>query len=52
MCINTLHKGDSDDDDDDNNNNNKGNVIVIAHNLKFLILLNTFWPLKLNSALI
>jgi hypothetical protein len=20
MCINTLHKGDSDDDDDDNNN--------------------------------
>jgi hypothetical protein len=21
MCINTLHKGDSDDDDDDNNNN-------------------------------
>jgi hypothetical protein len=23
MCINTLHKGDSDDDDDDNNNNNR-----------------------------
>jgi hypothetical protein len=23
MCINTLHKGDSDDDDDDNNNNKK-----------------------------
>jgi hypothetical protein len=21
ICINTLHKGDSDDDDDDNNNN-------------------------------
>jgi hypothetical protein len=26
ICINTLHKGDSndDDDDDDNNNNNSG----------------------------
>jgi hypothetical protein len=22
LCINTLHKGDSDDDDNDNNNNN------------------------------
>jgi hypothetical protein len=22
MCVNTLHKGDSDDDDDNNNNNN------------------------------
>jgi hypothetical protein len=22
MCINTLHKGDSDDDDDDDDNNN------------------------------
>jgi hypothetical protein len=22
MCINTLHKEDSEDDDDDNNNNN------------------------------
>jgi hypothetical protein len=21
ICVNTLHKGDSDDDDDDNNNN-------------------------------
>jgi hypothetical protein len=25
MCINTLHKGDSDDDDDNNNNNNNNN---------------------------
>jgi hypothetical protein len=23
ICVNTLHKGDSDDDDDNNNNNNK-----------------------------
>jgi hypothetical protein len=22
VCVNTLHKGDSDDDDDNNNNNN------------------------------
>jgi hypothetical protein len=25
ICINTLHKGDSDDDDDNNNNNNNNN---------------------------
>jgi hypothetical protein len=25
MCVNTLHKEDSDDDDDDNNNNNNVN---------------------------
>jgi hypothetical protein len=28
MCINTLHKGDSDDDDDDNNNNNNNRVLL------------------------
>jgi hypothetical protein len=26
VCINTLHKGDSDDDDDNNNNNNNRGV--------------------------
>jgi hypothetical protein len=25
ICVNTLHKVDSDDDDDDNNNNNNNN---------------------------
>jgi hypothetical protein len=25
ICVNTLHKGDSDDGDDDNNNNNNNN---------------------------
>jgi hypothetical protein len=33
MCINTLHKGDSDDDDDDNNNNNNNNSDRIAATL-------------------
>jgi hypothetical protein len=27
MCINTLHKGDSDVDDDDDDNNNNNNVM-------------------------
>jgi hypothetical protein len=27
MCINTLHKGDSDDGDDDDNNNNNNKLI-------------------------
>jgi hypothetical protein len=27
ICINTLHKGDSDDDDDDDDNNNNNNLI-------------------------
>jgi hypothetical protein len=26
MCINTLHKGDSDDYDDDDNNNNNNSI--------------------------
>jgi hypothetical protein len=31
ICVNTLHKGDSDDDDDNNNNNNvKIGVFSIA----------------------
>jgi hypothetical protein len=30
ICINTLHKGDSDDDDDSNNNNNNNNNIISA----------------------
>jgi hypothetical protein len=30
MCVNTLHREDSDDDDDDNNNNNKVHPIT-AH---------------------
>jgi hypothetical protein len=29
MCINTLHKGDSDDDDDDDDNNNNIRVCGI-----------------------
>jgi hypothetical protein len=30
ICINTLHKGDSDDDDNNNNNNNnKGTCMLI-----------------------
>jgi hypothetical protein len=29
ICVNTLHKGDSDDDDDNNNNNNNNNNISI-----------------------
>jgi hypothetical protein len=33
MCINTLHKGDSDDDDDDDNNNNNRN----CRSLKFKV---------------
>jgi hypothetical protein len=28
MCINTLHKRDSDDDDNDNNNNNNNFKII------------------------
>jgi hypothetical protein len=32
MCINTLHKGDSDDDDDDNNNNNRS---LVSHKISF-----------------
>jgi hypothetical protein len=33
ICINTLHKGDSDDDDDDDddNNNNNNNNNIPAH---------------------
>jgi hypothetical protein len=30
MCINTLHKGDSDDDDNNNNNNNNNNFIFLG----------------------
>jgi hypothetical protein len=30
ICINTLHKGDSDDDDEDNNNNNNNNNPVVG----------------------
>jgi hypothetical protein len=32
MCINTLHKGDSDDDDDDDNNNHNTYTWNITHN--------------------
>jgi hypothetical protein len=39
MCINTLHKGDSEDDDDDdddnNNNNNNNNNGVMRFNKVF-----------------
>jgi len=34
MCMDTLHKGDSDDndddDDDDNNNNNNNNIMGVS----------------------
>jgi hypothetical protein len=33
ICVNTLHKGDSDDDDDDNNNNNNNNNNLIKRHL-------------------
>jgi hypothetical protein len=33
ICINTLHKGDSDDDDDNNDNNN--NINRLGHAVRY-----------------
>jgi len=30
ICVDTLHKGDTEDDDDNNNNNNNNNNIIIT----------------------
>jgi hypothetical protein len=38
ICVNTLHKGDSDDDDDDNNNN-KSNITIIKPHTKTVTLM-------------